>query len=90
MFCIIVVFPVPIADFIANVFTELSFNHYLIHSFGFVSIFPSNIKEWLNDKSVKTLAIKSAMGTGKTTIIQKILEYDMSLNKYYGLPIVKH
>ena len=33
------------------------------------------IKEWLDNKEIKTLAIKSAMGTGKTSMIKKILEF---------------
>ncbi len=39
------------------------------------------IKEWLEYDKIKTLAIRSAMGTGKTTMIQKILEYDKSIKK---------
>lgn len=38
------------------------------------------IKNWLLT-NIKTLAIRSAMGTGKTTMIKKILEYDGSLKK---------
>lgn len=33
------------------------------------------IKEWLSDDKNKTLAIKSAMGTGKTTLVHEILRY---------------
>lgn len=38
------------------------------------------IKNWLKD-DIKTLAIKSPMGTGKTTMIHKLLKYDTSLKK---------
>lgn len=39
------------------------------------------IKEWLANDGIKTLAVKSAMGTGKTTMIHKILDYDKSIKK---------
>ncbi|AKI80651.1 DEAD-like helicase [Acanthamoeba polyphaga mimivirus] len=39
------------------------------------------IINWLSNNNIKTLAIKSAMGTGKTTMIKRILEYDTSIKK---------
>ncbi|QGR54383.1 hypothetical protein [Moumouvirus maliensis] len=39
------------------------------------------IKKWLSNEKIKTMAIRSAMGTGKTTMIKKILTYDKSLKK---------
>ena len=39
------------------------------------------IVEWLESEKIKTLVIKSAMGTGKTTMIKEILEDDKSLKK---------
>ena len=41
----------------------------------------SLITKWLTSDSIKTLAIKSAMGTGKTTMIEKLLQYDTKLKK---------
>lgn len=38
------------------------------------------IIEWL-DTEIKTMAIKSSMGTGKTTAVKRILDYDTSLKK---------
>lgn len=40
-----------------------------------------SIRTWLENRNIKTLAIKSAMGTGKTTMIEKILQYDLSIKK---------
>ena len=34
------------------------------------------LDEWIDNKNIKTLAIKSAMGTGKTTMIKKIVKFD--------------
>jgi len=45
-----------------------------------VEVVKDLIKEWLVSDD-KTLAVKSAMGTGKTTMIHKILKYDKSLKK---------
>ena len=39
------------------------------------------IREWLNTEDNKTLAVKSPMATGKTTMVEKILEYDKSISK---------
>jgi hypothetical protein len=39
------------------------------------------IQEWLESDKIKTLAVKSAMGTGKTTMVEKILQYDKSIKK---------
>lgn len=38
------------------------------------------IKEWLGNK-IKTLAVKSPMATGKTTMVEKILQHDKSIKK---------
>jgi hypothetical protein len=39
------------------------------------------IRKWLEDNEIKTFVVKSPMGTGKTTMIEKILQYDDSIKK---------
>jgi hypothetical protein len=39
------------------------------------------ICKWLETDDIKTFVVKSPMGTGKTTMIEKILNYDTSIKK---------
>ncbi|BCS83767.1 hypothetical protein QLL95_gp0356 [Cotonvirus japonicus] len=39
------------------------------------------IKNWLSNDDIKTLAVRSPMGTGKTTMIKKIFDYDDTIKK---------
>ena len=39
------------------------------------------IRQWLKSDKIKTLAVRSPMATGKTTMVKKILDYDKSLKK---------
>lgn len=39
------------------------------------------VRQWLSDNKIKTLGIRSPMGSGKSTLIQRIFEYDKTIEK---------
>ena len=55
-----------------NKYNEIEINNrYLIDNNN--TVVDDNIKKWLNSDTIKTLCIRSGMGSGKTTLINKIL-----------------